>query len=50
MTTPYQTLDRLRARVEYEPSDIFDDADNAARFGFETAEAAGLADRLTSRE
>jgi len=31
MTTPYQTLDRLRARVEYEPSDIFDDADNAEK-------------------
>jgi len=31
MTTPYQTLDRLRARVEYEPGDIFDDADNAEK-------------------
>ncbi len=31
MTTPYQTLDRLRARVEYEPGDIFDDDDNAEK-------------------
>jgi len=28
---PYQSLDRLRARVEYEPGDLFDDADNAEK-------------------
>jgi len=28
---PYQSLERLRARVEYEPGDLFDDADNAEK-------------------
>jgi hypothetical protein len=32
MADPYQTLDRLKARLEYEPSDIFDGPNAAAEF------------------
>jgi len=32
MSTPYQSLDRLRTRLEYEPSDLFDGPNAAAEF------------------
>jgi hypothetical protein len=31
MSQPYQSLDRLKARIEYEAADIFDESDNAEK-------------------
>jgi len=53
MTTPYQTLDRLRARVEYQPTDIFEESDNAEkRFDrlLAGSEAVGEADGFRGLE